>query len=226
MTCKLRHPMGLRHPVLVSHEAQQESHVTYGQGTSRTRHVTYTSEWCRHKQESHIAHERVLSPGCSRQKRGVEAAPHSATAAALYRYIYVWHGSLMCDSFVFAVTHLFVTWLIHMRPVYVCHDSFAPQSATAAELHTCTYMWYGSFMCHSFIFGINHSFVTWLIRICYDSFICDMTHSYVTYSCELWCICATVSHCRSTLCMWHVYMWHALFIWDVTDSHVTHLYVL
>jgi len=47
---------------------------------------------------------------------------------------------------------------------------------------------------------VTHSYVTWLICMWYDSFICDMTHSYVT---------------------WLIHMWHDSFICDMTHSYVT-----
>jgi len=54
----------------------------------------------------------------------------------------------------------------------------------------------------SFIHGMAHSYVTWLIHMWHGSFIHDMAHSYVT---------------------WFFHMWHGSFIHDMAHSYVTWL---
>ena len=66
------------------------------------------------------------------------------------------------------MTHPYVIWFIHQL---LC----TPKRGLCTYAHTCMTL-----------IGMAHSFVTWLIHVCHDYFICDMTHSYVTWLIHMW----------------------------------------
>jgi len=120
------------------------------------------------------------------------------------------------------MTHLFVTWLDHMR-----RDSFAWSSLFAL---------YGRHLRISFICDMTHLFVTWRCKMWYD-----MTHSYVTwlilihtfqdsFVCgRLICSWLDSSICDMThlFVIWLIYLWHDSIMYDMTCSYgdMTRLYV-
>jgi len=120
------------------------------------------------------------------------------------------------DSF---VTHAYVTWCrIHMW-----QDSF---------MCDMTHSWLIN-MCRDavFICGMTHSFLTWLIRVCHDSFVRDMRlshmwhasftrymlHSYVTRLIHVW-LDSFIRDMPHWYVTYHIYMWH--------DSHDSFVRVL
>jgi len=81
----------------------------------------------------------------------------------------LWLIHMRRESFVWDVTHLFVTSLVRMW-----HGSFA-RDMTYLYVTWLIRMWHNPFIC-----DMTHSYVMWVIHTGHDSFIRDMTHSYVT----------------------------------------------
>jgi len=91
------------------------------------------------------------------------------------------HSHQLEDRYLRHVTHSYVPWLVHMW-----HDEFIC-AMTYSYVPWLVYSWHGWVMSRAYVWddfltGSSSRIaicVTWLIPMCHDSFICDMTHVYM-----------------------------------------------
>ena len=126
------------------------------------------------------------------------------------------------DSFIRAMPHWYVSWLIHMchDSIQMCYDTYyADITRASTRGQRVSFRWPVTSLC-----------VPWLIRMCHDSFVCAMTCWYVRclsdytherVSHETWLVdmCDFTHSCVT----WLIHVWHDSFIRDMTHSYVTWL---
>ena len=136
-------------------------------------------------------------------------------------HAYVWHDSLMCVTYKWFISHIWitymcdmtcVTWLIHM-----CDMTHA-------------YVWHESLICVTWLnqmcmlnLMICHIWYVWHICHIYATYMCLDTYIYVTHICGIHMshICVNVTY----MCECHIYVWHTCALIDVIFDDMLHIYI-
>jgi len=209
---KIRHPMGLRHPVLGWFWLFSTS---LWRMTSSCVKMQYRARGMTHSYVMYVIHIWHDSFMCC------------ITHSCVTWLTYTWH------DFLWDMTHSYVTWLIHLW-----YDSFMcgmTDSCVTWLIHVwydfiwdmthsyvtwLIHMWHDSFIC-----GMTHSCVIWLIHMRHDTFMCDMTHSYMTWLIHMWhdSFIRDTFICDMTLQdSWLIHVWHDSFSYGAWLIHVWH----
>jgi len=111
----------------------------------------------------------------------------------------------------------------------------------SSMLHSINYMSLSSDSATvSVLWDMTHSYVTWLIHIWHDAFICDMTHwirdvthnmsfsrgyavSMQLFLSQYLTWLNHMGHMTHIFVTWRIYMWHGLYVRDMTHVYVTWL---
>jgi len=164
---KIRHSMGLRHPVVICNLKRQ---LLYSPFICDMTH-SYTK--MTHSYATWLIYMRHNSFTCAMTHS------HLGTLEMLSPLLMTCLLRVRYDLFIYDVTDLHVTWLLHAKwLMHTCHDSFTAWNVENTAHHS-----HDLFIC-----DMTHSYAMWLNYMWRDSFMrndksmCAMTHSHLETS--------------------------------------------